>query len=221
MEEQTKQEACPATASEGTITKEQAAFLGKWLSILFWLIVPTTIANSLCSQAAAQTAPQLVLPGQLLSLGCAICYAAVLFKMKRCSRHYVLAGICTLISSVIALGNYFVTGHPELIQYATALSLPGLAVALIGLYQECKANAQVIKPVDPAMSRKWGRLWNWMLLSYLGTFGGMLLGILHPTIGAMILLVSSFLTVILGLLELMYLFRTAHLFCQYAKHTEV
>ena len=49
---------------------KRASVMGKWLWILFWLIIPSTIASVLINENIAGAIPSVFVPGQVLSAIC-------------------------------------------------------------------------------------------------------------------------------------------------------
>ena len=47
---------------------KRAPFLGKWLWVLFWLVIPTTIAGLMENDLVAESAPSVFFAGQILSM---------------------------------------------------------------------------------------------------------------------------------------------------------
>ena len=86
-------------------------------------------------------------------------------------------------------------------------------VALVGNYQEYMAHAAVTAEVDYDLSEKWKKLWTWYLLA----MGALILSILlmFIVIGVFLALAVSVAILVIGVLEVVYLYRTAKLFRVY------
>ena len=56
----------------------KAPFLGKWLWIIFWLIIPSTIGSLMTQETVVKLLPGLEMPGQLIKAVCTLTYGAIL-----------------------------------------------------------------------------------------------------------------------------------------------
>ncbi len=75
------------------------AFLGKWLSILFWLIIPGTIAGLMGSNTLMNSAPGVYIAGQILNAVCTLASGLIFLKLSAEEDRYKTAGICALIAA--------------------------------------------------------------------------------------------------------------------------
>jgi len=61
---------------------DKADFLGKWLWILFWLIIPSIISSIMTEENVAERFPALNLPGQVLQVIVLVLYGSILLKIS-------------------------------------------------------------------------------------------------------------------------------------------
>ena len=190
----------------------RAHVLGKWLWILFWLFVPALIASIMGNEKISETAPDIYLTGQILSVVCSIAYGLVLLKASSEEDRYRTAGICLLVSAAAGFLTVILsrggTASPGLL----LIALPASIVSLVGEYQEYYGHSAVLGDVDRELSAKWLSLWKWNIGCMVGVIGGGILGQVAPGLGLFIVLCSSIGVIIVHVLKLRYLYRTAKLF---------
>ena len=73
--------------------KEHAEVLGKWLWILFWLIIPSAIAGILSNENLFGKESGVYIFGTVLSMVVGILYGVILIPMKSVEEKYRMAGI--------------------------------------------------------------------------------------------------------------------------------
>lgn len=79
---------------------KRAPVLGKWLWIIFWLIIPSTIGGLMANETTVEILPGLFTPGQIIDAICALTYGAILMKLGSEEDKYRTSGICALIAGV-------------------------------------------------------------------------------------------------------------------------
>lgn len=193
----------------------RAPVLGKWLWILFWLIIPGTIAGFMTNESIAEWAPDLYLPGQILNAIYSAAYGLILVKLASEEDRYKTAGICALIAGAVSVGVAIISGTGESPAWTLVLTLPASVVSLVGEHNEYMGHANVLTGVDNELSEKWEKLWYW----YIGLFGIMIGSILVmfliPFLGALAILAAAIGVIVVRILKLVYLYRTAKLFREY------
>lgn len=181
--------------------REKGAVMAKWLWVLFWLFVPSTIASVL-----GDWVPSLRTVTTVVSMACLLIYGAVLLKLASQEQNYRTAGILTLVSAagcVLAL----------LIENQIAASFLVIILCVLDLlssYYEFTAHADVLEGVDNLLSEQWRKLWKWMI----GATIAMVLGVIFLiiVIGALVVLAATIALLVIGILKLVYLYRTAQTF---------
>ena len=185
----------------------RAPFFGKWLWVLFCLSVFMVALGFLTTDSMADWFPAIQQPVKLLEKVCSLIYGVVLLKLASEEESYRVAGLCGIAVAVIGLFLYEIPGLGMIAQLAAAV------VALVGNYQEYMAHAAVTAEVDYDLSEKWKKLWTYYLLAIGALFLSILL--MFIVIGIFLALAASVAVLVIGILEMVYLYRTAKLFRAY------
>ena len=207
------------TGGGSRLNREDAAVLAGRLWPLFWLIVPGTIAGFLSDEALSAHWPDLALLGEILGILCSVVYGLLLLSLARVNGGYRAAGACTLF--VVAAGVIVQvltgSGDPHNVERSIALILTFLSgvAALVGEYTECTSHAEVLEPVDMALSQRWRRLMKWYVGLFLGTFAGILVALFSQWLGLLVMTASTVGSLVVAILKLVYLWRTARTFREY------
>ena len=201
---------------------EQAAFLqrfpqiGKWLTILFWLVIPANLGELLTTETLAGAFPALRLPGQLLTVLASLAYGLILLKLTCENDRYKTAGILFLIGAALNAISTFV---PDMGALSLVVTLPAGVLTLIGEYNEFHAHAQLVEGANIPLAQGWETLWKWTIGSFLATIAGLLLTPILGVFALLITLVASIAVIIVAILKLVYLYRTAAFTRSYAAQT--
>ena len=206
------------TGGGSRLDREDAAALAGRLKVLFWLVVPGTIAGFLSDEALSAHWPDLASLGEILGILCSVVYGLLLLSLARVNGGYRAAGVCTLFVAVAgiiiqSLGG----GDPRNVERGIALILTLLAgvAALVGEYTECTSHAEVLEPVDMALSKRWRRLMKWYVGLFLGTFAGILVALFSQWLGLLVMTAATVGSLVVAILKLVYLWRTARTFREY------
>lgn len=189
---------------------EKAPILGKWVWVLFWLFIPSEIGSLMTNESLAQALPALELPGQVLTVAVSLAYAFGLWKLTPVGQRYRVAAACTL--ATVASGLLTLAGLSQGSGLWWLITLPLLAVELAGVYQEYNAHAEALDGVDDGLAEKWRKLWKWEIGLLAGMFGCMLLVLMAGVLGLLALIAVAIGIVVVGVLKLVYLYRTAKVF---------
>ena len=181
--------------------KQRGAYLAKWMWVLFWLFVPNTIAYILTQWVAP-----LYVFGTVVSVVCSIVYAVVLFQLATQEQSYQTAGILNLITAVVSIPVLFIQNE----WVATAIVMVLAIVDLFSSYYEFQAHANVLEGVDNLLSEQWRTLWKWMIGATIALVIGMIFTII--IIGLLVVLAAAIAILVIGILKLVYLYRTAQVF---------
>ena len=204
-----------AEAMRKAAIAKRAPVLGKWLWIIFWLVIPSSIGSIMFHETTAKILPGLVMPGQIINAICSLTYGAILLKLGSEEDRYRTAGICALIAGGISAVVAMITGTGEEATWTLLFTLPAAVVAMVGEYNEYMAHSAVLSGVDNELSEKWEVLWKWYIGLFLGMIGCILLMLIAPVLGAIVILGCAIGTVVVGILKLVYLYRTAKIFREY------
>ena len=207
------------TGGGSRLNREDAAVLAGRLWPLFWLIVPGTIAGLMSDEALSAHWPDLASLGEILGILCSVVYGLLLLSLAKVNGGYRAAGACTLF--VVAAGVIVQvlggSGDPHNVERSIALILTFLSgvAALVGECAECTSHAEVLEPVDMALSQRWRRLMKWYVGLFLGTFAGILVALFSQWLGLLVMTAATVGSLVVAILKLVYLWRTARTFREY------
>ena len=204
-----------AEAARKAEAAKQAPILGKWLWIIFWLIIPSTVGGLMANESTAKILPGLFMPGQIINAICSLTYGAILLKLGSEEDRYRTAGICALITGSVSAVVAMITGTGEEATWTLLLTLPAAVVAMVGEYNEYMGHSAVLSGVDNELSEKWEVLWKWYIGLFLGMFGCIIVMLIVPILGALAILGCAIGTIVVSILKLVYLHRTAKIFREY------
>lgn len=198
---------------------QKSRTLGKWLWVLFWLVIPMILASVMTNESIAAWFPFLNFPGKCLNITCSAAYGVILLILSSEERHYRISGICALVAAVVSLLliNVPIGVNEAITMGALVLTLPAAVVSLIGEYHEYMGHAEVAGDVDADLSEKWSTLWKWYMGMFAGLFGGLFVMLIIPILGLLVLLAAAIGFLVVSILKLVYLYRTANLFRRYAQ----
>ena len=93
---------------------------------------------------------------------------------------------------------------------ALTVSLCSAILSFFSCYNEFNAHANVLEGVDNLLSEQWRKLWKWMLIATIAMIVGVIFTVI--VIGALVFLAAIIALLVIGILKLVYLFRTAQTF---------
>ncbi len=194
---------------------KRAPLLGKWLWIIFWLIIPSTIGSLMANDTTAKILPGLFIPGQIINAICSITYGAILLKLGSEEDSYRTAGTCGLIAGGVSAVVAIISGNSEAAAWTLIFTIPAAILAMVGEYNEYMGHSAVLTGVDNELSEKWSTLWKWYIGLFLGMLGCILLMLIIPILGALALIGCAIGILVVGIMKLVYLYRTAKIFREY------
>ena len=194
---------------------KRAPVLGKWLWIIFWLVIPSSIGSIMSHETTAKILPGLFMPGQIINAICSLTYGAILLKLGSEEDRYRTAGICALIAGVSSALAAMINGGSDGATWILIFTIPAAIVAIVGEYNEYMAHSAVLSGVDNELSEKWEVLWKWYIGLFLGMLGCIIVMLIIPILGAIAILGCAIGTVVVSILKLVYLYRTAKIFREY------
>lgn len=190
----------------------EASILGNWLWILFWLIVPSTITGIMGNEYMMNTAPGIYMTGQFLNSVCSVAYGAILYRLSTEENRYRIAGICVLVSAIANVFVVIISGAAKAPTWSLLITLPMVIVALVGEYNEYVAHSLVLMEVDSELSEKWRTLWRRYISCMLALYGSIVLMLIFPLLGAIVMLGATIGILVVRIMKLIYLYRTAKVF---------
>lgn len=191
-----------------------AQLLGKWLWVLFWLIIPSAVGSLMTNDTILTVFPQLEVPGQIINILCSVAYMVILLKISPVERDYRTAGICHMVSVVMAT---LVLVLVDMFLAVSILALPMVILSIVAEYYEMHAHAAVLYGVDDELAAKWLKLWKWNLYTYGAMIGSIVLMIVVAILGLLVLMAAMIALIVVSICKLVYLYRTAKLFRDYAQ----
>ena len=161
--------------------------------------------------------PALRVPGMVLNFLCLLAYGGILLGLgSQCGR-YRVAGACYLAAGVIQMLLALLSGGAELDGGLSALnSGGGRPVRCIGI-SECIGHSEVLTGVDGMLAEQWRKLWWWYVAALAAILGSSIFFVLFVSmlgmmLGVMIVLAASVGALVVSVLKLVYLYRTASRF---------
>lgn len=195
----------------------RAPVLGKWLWIIFWLIIPNTVGSLMANDSIAKVLPGLFVPGQIINAICSLTYGAILFKLRTEEDRYRTAGICAMIAGAASALAAVINGGSDEATWILIFTIPAAIVEIVGEYNEFMAHSAVLSGVDNELSEKWEVLWKWYIGTFLGMLGCILVMLIAPVLGAIGIFGCAIGMIVVGVLKLVYLYRTAKIFREYSE----
>jgi len=194
---------------EQEMMARRAPFLGKWLWILFWLVVPSEISGIMTMDKVVEAFPLLRIPGLVLGIVCSLVYSLILLRISSEHESYRLSGLIGIGCTVLEAGILVLGSTGGLVVF---ISLIKNVVVLFVKYHEFKAHGESVYPVDTKLSLCWEWLWKWKLYSIAGLTGSIVLMIISRFLGVVLLYASLIFVVVISVLKVVYLYRTAKAF---------
>jgi len=210
MPQRRQKEQQEALEREQAIARK-APFLGKWMWILFWLVVPSTLFSILAEDSITGVGSGVNFWGNLLLCACNLAYGLILLKLSAEEGGFAVAGLCMLVSSLIS-GILKLCFPAETPSWTLILTLPAAIVSLVGAYMELHAYADTLAGLDEDQAEKWRRLWKWTVGAMAVMFGSLLLVLIAPLLGLLTTLAGAIASVITSVVKLVYLYQTAQTF---------
>ena len=192
--------------------REKAKVLGKWLWILFWLLIPNIIAGIMSNESLKPINPTMYYFGTVLGIAVEVVYCIILFKLRHIEEKYGRAAICTIAGVVMAVIGLLLPD--ELLVFAVLFLLATTAVSLASSYFLYYGHAAVLEGFDVELSEKWKALWKWQIICLCGAVAGICLLFLW-IIGALLVIASAIGIIVISIMQLVYLYRMAVLFREY------
>lgn len=185
-----------------------APLLGKWLWIVYWMQY-VCIAGSLIQELGLWI-PSVTWLGDLLHDGGQVAVGILLLQLTRVSGRFRTAGWCILLTGAAT----YIASWCYLVSYALegVLILAGFILSWIGEYQEIHAYAESLRDSAPAQADTWKTIWKWYLGITITLYVSTVLSVFLPNLGGMIVGFATLASLVIGLLKLVTLYKTAYYF---------
>ena len=199
------------TMTEYKLKKEKAPFFTKWLTYLFWLVVPNVISNIMTNNTFETNAPGIYFIGNIINIIVVFIYAFILLQLSKEEKLYKNAVICrgiTILTAILLL----------LTDINSIIIITGIAAIVfmfIGEYYEYKAHSHVLVGIDDVLSEKWNRLWKWYIGVIVAFAAGIVLIFISVIIAAFLIIASEIGILVVGIMKLVYLYRMSKVFEEY------
>ena len=122
----------------------------------------------------------------------------------------IRAGVSIVVA--LAAGAVSVSQTPA---WTLLLTIPAGIIGFVGEFNEYMGHSEVLAGVDDGLAVKWGTLWKWYIGLFLGLLGCIVVLLIFPVLGALAMLGAVIGLVVVGILKLVYLYRTAKFFREY------
>ena len=190
--------------------------LAKYLTILFWLNIAAQIP-SLISNDLTKGLSSLYQTGQIISLLLSLAVVAFYLAMGTANSRYLKAalymGCATLAEEVLM----WLTGG-ETPAWTLLINIPLIVVGFVGKYNLYTAHSELLTPVDVALSEQWQKLWKWYIRLFIALIASVVLVFILPILGMLATIVAGIGTIVVSIMELIYLYRMMVAFRTYAKN---
>lgn len=193
---------------------EKAPFLTKMFRILFWLIIPNTIAAIMMNETFSQNIPVFSAAGKILKLVCLLVYAIVLLKLSAEDSNYNKAGKFAIIIVICSAISYVILSLNDGWLYLI-IAIPETVISIMCEYYEYSAHAELLFHIDNQLADRWENLWKWMIGAYIALAGCILVTLLVPVLGLVLMIIVGIVFVVLSIRKLVYLYKMAKLFEKY------
>ena len=189
---------------------KRVPYLGKWLFPLFWLFIPSAIAGVLNSNLFQSAGEGFHTAGVFLSILSHGCACVIMYCLENADDHYGKAWKYRLVWIGCEVFGLLILNAS--VGVGLFCSVTAIVFALLAEYNEFQAHARVLSGFDNDLSTSWEKLWKWYLILTCVQIGSLVLILVIPVISALALLASALGILVIGILELVYLYRTAALF---------
>lgn len=192
--------------------REKAKVLGKWLWLLFWLLIPNIIAGIMSNESLKPISPTMYYIGTVLGIVVEIIYCIVLFMLRHVEKKYGHAVICIIAGVVLTV---------------VSMLLADGAIVFRGTVYVCDSGSESGRQLLPVLwpcsciggfdvefSEKWKKLWKWQIICLCGAVAGVCLLFLW-ILGVLLVLASAIGIAVVSIVQLVYLYRMAVLFREY------
>lgn len=193
---------------------EKAPFLGKWLWILFWLVIPQSLASLLTSDLFAGQ-PVLSSLGQIMQLIYLLGCGLVLLKLSSQIARYRTAGIYFLVGGMINAAFSIIpvpAAGSALAVWGSLIIVAGGIFLMVGEYHEYMGHSELLEGVDWELSDKWRKLWKWYIGCFIALLGSIVVITFSPFLGLLVTLAAIIGLLVVLIRKLVYLYRTAMIF---------
>ena len=189
-----------ALAERETFPAEHAMLLGKYLPILFWILIATA-AVGLVTNNIGRFLNAVKMLAQSLATGW------VMLKLAPVHRGYRIAGILDIVNGVIGFATELIPAERTALALMIVLLIPSLVLSFFTLYQEYNAHADVMEYTDGEFADKWRTLWKWTVGLLIGLVPCLVIAVVAAGFGLLVTLLDVIGLVVCAVLYAVYLWR--------------
>lgn len=192
-------------------TARRAPILGKWLWVLFWVVIAANVLDLLTIKEGTA----LYSLGQAGKWACSAGAGAILLGLGGEHPGYRTAGLCSLGALALSIAAKLAGGTEA--DWTLILTLPAAIVSLYGQYEEYyHAHPEMLSGVNGELSEKWQTLWWWNIGTFVITLSGTLLVLISMVLAALVVVAGAIATLVVGIMKIVYLYRMAKFFREYS-----
>ena len=198
-----------------TEADNRALAIGKWLWILFLLVIPSIVTDIMTVGFFAREVPVVYRIGEVSGIIVSLLYGVVLLKLSSAEEKYKQAGIYYLIVVVESILDLLMWSGSE---ESVGRLLMTLAITLLSFYAtylEIMAHSSVLIGIDDRLSQDWADIWKFLLGANLGLIGGTVFMLVSIILGTIIVFLSVVFMIIMSVYRIIYLYHTAVVFRDY------
>lgn len=192
-----------------SVRTEHAPMMARWITVLFWLIIPSFIGSVLSTTSVADIVPSIQIIGVALSAVTAMTYAAILIKMSSANSSYKNAGICRVIVQILSVVSIIIGAESGI---SVVVSIIMAIAGLIAEYNEISAHSEVLADVSDYLSQKWSVLWYWNIAAIAAIICGLAIMFIIPGLAALLVIGGGIVYIVASVLKLSYLYLMANVF---------
>ena len=187
--------------------------LAKYLWSMFLLSILQIITNLITGQLGKYF-PTLSTVGSVLQTICLAVCIFLLLKLAPVCLHFKQAATGLIVELVLNLIALAIIGMElEVPALTVVLALVVIVVNLYATYHKFMGYAEILVGVDDEQSQKWQSLWRLNMTAIICTAVSIFLAFI-PILGVIFVLALVVFVLVIGIMELVYLYRTAQLFRQ-------
>lgn len=190
---------------------ERSRFLGPKVKAIFILSILQIICNVLSNEKVAFISLVLYFAALIAGIIVGIIYGAILISMSRISDRFKIAGICSILSPIIAFVAGIIGGALLVVGSITVLILP-----FVAMYQEIYGYSDTLSGINNSLSMKWKDIWKSMITCLIVMIISLIVMFFSQILGAICMIISAIVLIVVSIMRLVYIADTANVFNNYA-----
>lgn len=192
---------------------ERSRFLGPKVKIIFALSILQIICNVLSNERVVMISLELYFVGLIAGVIVGIIYGAILISMSKVSDRFKIAGVCNILSPIIAFVAGLIGGAALVIGSITLLIIP-----FVAMYQEIYGYSDTLSGINNALSMKWQGIWKSMITWLIVMIVSLIVMIFIQIIGMIGIIVSAIAIIVVSITRLVCIADTANVFNNYVAY---